>query len=117
MAETTSKNDKTWAMLCHLSGLSIFLGMPLGNVVLPLVIWLLKREESELVNINGKEAVNFQISMTLYLLLAGLLCLVFIGFILMPVIIIASIILVIQASIQVSEGREYHYPFSIHFIQ
>jgi len=117
MVEKKAGDERTWAMFCHLSALSLFVGLPFGNVIIPLVIWLLKRDESDLINENGKESINFQISVTIYLIVAGLLCLIAIGFIILPVILIADLVLVIKASVQVSGGEEFKYPFSIHFIQ
>ena len=56
-----SKDEKTWGMLCHIS---TFCGMiiPFGNILAPLIIWLIKKEELPFVSDQGKEVLNFQIS-------------------------------------------------------
>ena len=67
-----NKDARTWATLCHLSALLVLLGLPLGNVFGPLVAWLIKRNEHPFVDDQGKEALNFQISMTVYGIVAGM---------------------------------------------
>ena len=68
-----NQDARTWATLCHLSALLMLLGVPLGNVVGPLVVWLVKRNQYPFVDDQGKEALNFQLSVTLYWVLAGAL--------------------------------------------
>ena len=60
--------------------------------------------------------MNFQLSMLIYNLIAGLLCLVLIGFFLLAILHILNVILVIVASIQASEGKLYRYPLAIRLI-
>ena len=68
-------DERTWATLAHLTGLLFFLPIPFAHILGPLVVWLLKRSESDFVDRHGKAAVNFQITFTIYflLLLAGIL--------------------------------------------
>ena len=110
------KDEKMWGMLCHLSTFAAFIGVPFGNIIAPLIIWLIKKEESPFVDHHGKEALNFQISMTIYSIVAALLCFVFVGFILLPVVIIADIVLTIIASVRANAGEMYVYPYTIRFI-
>jgi uncharacterized Tic20 family protein len=107
----------TWGMLCHLSAFCALLGIPLGHILGPLVVWLLKKKEHPFIDEQGKESLNFQISMTIYLVVSALLCLAFIGFILFPLVAIADIVLVIIASIKASSGESYRYPLTIRFIK
>ncbi len=107
----------TWAMLCHLLGLCAFVGIPFGNIIGPLVVWLIKGKEFEFVDEQGKEALNFQISMTVYGLVAGLLCFVFIGFILLFALIIADVVFIIIASMKTNEGESYRYPYIFRLIK
>jgi uncharacterized protein len=116
MSELTPPGDRTWAILCHLSALVGFLGVPFGNIIAPLAIWLLKKQNSESVDAHGKEAVNFQISMTIYTLVAGLTCFVFVGFVLLPAALLVNLVLVIIASIKASNGEFFRYPLTIRFI-
>ena len=122
MAETTKKKEmsqqeRNWGMFAHLSALSMFIGVPFGNIIGPLLIWLIKKDEFSFVAQEGKEALNFQISITIYYIVAGILCVVFIGFILLAVLAVAQIILIITASVKASEGSGYQYPYSIKFVQ
>src|SRR5690348_2962020 len=93
------KDAQFWAMLCHLSALTMYF-TAIGGILGPLVVWLVKRNDYPIVDDQGKESVNFQISMLLYHLIAaiGFLCVVGI-----PVFIcltVANIVLVIIASVQ-----------------
>lgn len=91
MNELTPSQDRTWVILCHLTALSLFVGVPFGNVIGPLIVWLLKKNESAAVDDQGKESLNFQISMCIYTLLAGLSLFVVIGFVLLPLALIANL--------------------------
>lgn len=103
-------------MFCHLSTFAGFIGMPFGNIIGPLIIWLIKKDEWQFVDHHGKEALNFQISVTIYSIIAVFLCFVIVGFILLPIIFIADVILTIIAAIKANDGEEYVYPYTIRFI-
>ena len=112
-----AKTERNWAMFCHLSALSCFLGVPFGNVLGTLILWLVKKDELPVVDVEGKEALNFQLSMTIYTMVAFMLCFFLIGFLLVFPIIIANLVLVIVAAIKASNGEHYEYPFTIRFIK
>ena len=116
MNELSQPQDRTWIILIHLTALSLFIGLPFGNVIGPLVIWLLKKHDSAAIDAHGKEALNFQLSMTIYTLLAGLSCFFVIGIVLLPLILLANVILIIIASIKASNGEFYRYPLTIRFV-
>lgn len=109
------KEERTMAMLCHLLAFAGFI-VPLGNIIGPLVVWLIKKEESGFIDFHGKESLNFQISMTIYFIVSAILILIFIGIILLIALAIFEIIVVIVASVRANEGREYKYPLKIRFI-
>ena len=104
-------------MLCHASALIGFFVPWAGHILGPLIVWLAKRGDSPEIDIHGKESLNFQISMLIYSLIAGVLCLVLIGFVLLGILHILNLVLVIIASIQASEGKLYRYPISIRLIK
>lgn len=110
-----STDERTWAILVHASA---FVGMvfPFGHIIAPLVIWLIKRHDSPFVDANGKQAVNFQLSMTVYGLIAALLILVVIGFVLVPLVIIAWFVLVILATLRAGNDEVFEYPLTIRFV-
>lgn len=112
-----TKDDTTWATIAHLAGFVGFVGVPLGNLLGPLVVWLVKRNESGFVDEAGKEAVNFQITMTIAGLIAALLIFVVIGLLLLPVLLIVDIVFMIMAAVKTSNGEQYRYPVSIRFIK
>ena len=116
MPEMNEKQERTWAMLCHLGALAGFI-VPLGHIIAPLVIWLIKKETSPLVDDQGKESLNFQISMTIYGFVAGVLMLILIGFLLVPALLIFDIIMVILAALKANSGERYRYPITIRFIK
>lgn len=109
-------DENMWAMFCHLSAFAGYL-IPFGNIIGPLVIWLIKRDEYPMVNDQGKEALNFQISLTIYVLISLILALVVIGFMLLIAIGIFNIVMIIMASIKANEGMLFRYPLAIRFIQ
>ena len=113
----TLPNVRTWTALCHASALlGVFLHFP-GHLIPPLIIWLAKRDDSPEIDAHGKEAVNFQISMLIYNVIAAVFCLVLIGFAFLAVLWVLNAVLVIVASIQASDGKFYRYPITIRFIQ
>lgn len=109
-------SNNNWAMLCHLSALAMFV-FPLGNVLGPLIIWLLKKEEMPMVDREGKEAINFQITVSILALVAGLLTFILIGLPLLVLIGIGNLVFIILASLEASNGRPYTYPFSWRIIK
>ena len=111
------KEARLWGMLCHLAALSGFLGLPFGHVLGPLVVWLIKRHEIPFVDGQGKESLNFQISMTIYGLLALPLVLVVVGVFLLIGLGIFNLVMVILASVRANDGRPYRYPLTIRFIR
>jgi uncharacterized Tic20 family protein len=115
MAKMDQRQERTWGMFCHLSALAAFV-FPLGNIFGPLIIWLVKKDESPFVDDQGKESLNFQISFTIYCIFAAILAVIFIGIILLIALGIAFLILVILAAIKANEGEEFRYPFTIRLI-
>ena len=113
--KVTNKDEKMWAMLCHLSALAAFI-FPFGNVIAPLVIWILKKEEFPHVDDQGKEALNFQISMTIYFIVGALLIFVAIGIVVLPILGIFWLIMIVIASIKANDGEKYRYPFTIRLV-
>jgi uncharacterized Tic20 family protein len=114
---TSSSNVRTWTVLCHASALVGFFVPWAGHILGPLIVWLAKRGDSPEIDEHGKESLNFQISMLIYNLIAGVLCLVLIGFVILGILHILNLVLVIVASIQASEGKFYRYPITIRLIK
>lgn len=111
------RDIRQWAMICHLIALSGLAGNGIGFLVGPLVVWLVKKEDHPFIDKQGKEAVNFQITMFIVLFLSAILCLVLIGFVLLIIVALLMTIFPIVAAIKVNRGEEYRYPFTIRFIK
>ncbi len=109
-AADVPKDQRTMGMLCHL--LAIFTGF-LG----PLVIWLIKKDEMPFVNDQGKEALNFQITMFLAFMVSFILIFVIIGLLLLPLLMVANLVLSIIAAMKANEGVHYRYPFALRLIK
>lgn len=103
-------------MFGHLSALC-GLFIPFANIVAPLILWQIKKEELPFASAQAKEAVNFQIAVTIYAAIAGLLCVILIGFLLLPIVIIADIVLIIMAAIKANEGTAYRYPWTFRLLK
>jgi hypothetical protein len=116
MVEHDEKQARNWGMFCHLAALTIWLGIPFGNIIGPLLIWLIKKDELPIVEREGKESLNFQITMSIYIIIAAILCIVLIGIPILIGLVVAQIALVIIAAVKVSNGEAYRYPFTLRFI-
>jgi uncharacterized Tic20 family protein len=103
------KEERMWAMIAHFSAYSGHI-IPFGHIIGPMIIWLLKKDQFPFVADQGKEALNAQISFTIYFIAAGILCYFCIGFFVLPVVWLADIILVVIAGIKANEGIKYRYP-------
>jgi hypothetical protein len=113
----TGKEEQNWAMYCHLAALIGFI-IPLGNVLGPLVVWLMKKDVMPQVDIHGKESLNFQITVTLAAIVCVVLMVIFIGFLLLPVVALGALVLTIMAAVKVSNGElGYRYPFALRLIK
>jgi uncharacterized Tic20 family protein len=114
---TDDKQVRIWGMLCHATALIGIIGIPLGNIAGPLIIWLLKKNTNTFIDQQGKESLNFQLSMTIYALFGALLFLMKMGMFLLLLIAGINFILVVIASINALNGGSYIYPYKIQFIK
>jgi uncharacterized protein len=105
-----STDDRNIALLVHL-------GTLFGVFLVPLIVWLVKKDESEFVAEHAKESLNFQISLILYIMASAILVFIIIGIFLLFAIIILSLVTVILASVAASKGEMYKYPLCIRFIK
>jgi hypothetical protein len=116
IAEEVSAEQRQWAFFAHLSALSGFI-IPFGNLLGPLIIWQVKKNEMPFVDDQGKEAVNFQITVSIAVIACFLLFLVLIGFLLLPLVGIAALVLTIIAAVRANNGEAYRYPFALRLIK
>jgi uncharacterized Tic20 family protein len=111
-----NKDARMWAMLAHISTFSGYV-IPFGWLLGPLVVWLIKKEEYPFVDDQGKEALNFQISVFIYAMVCAVLSLVIIGIFMLIGLLIFSIVVTIIAAIKANGGEAYRYPLCIRFIK
>jgi uncharacterized Tic20 family protein len=105
-----TEEEKTLALLSHILCF-------VGGFLAPLIIWLLKKDQSAYVAEHAQESLNFQISIMIYSFIAGLLCFVLIGFVLLPAIGVFMLVVVILATIKAYNGEMYRYPLTLRLIK
>jgi uncharacterized Tic20 family protein len=104
-----SNDEKNIATITHLAG-------TLFSIIPALIVWVLKKEDSEYIAMQAKEALNFQITVLVAQLIAGILVWILIGFLLLPIIWLVNIVLCIIAAISTSKGESYRYPICLRLI-
>jgi uncharacterized Tic20 family protein len=145
LLEDHNQEARTWGMLCHLSALLglllMFVGIPFASLVLPLIIWKVKKDNHPFIDAQGKESLNFQISMTLYSIVAGIIS-IFLFFVtcgivissnsranndffslmviaflfLFSLILVFQLVCIIFAAVKAYKGEFYRYPFTLRFL-
>ena len=103
-------------MLCHLSSLTGYV-FPFSHVVVPLVIWMLKRGQVAGVDSAGRESLNFQLTMTLFVLIGLMLSLLVIGLVLLFATVVFHFCMTIHAARRAQRGEEFRYPLNIRMIK
>jgi uncharacterized protein len=116
VTDVPTQDERTWGMLAHLTAFSGFL-IPLGNIIAPLVVWLVKRDQSQFIADQGKESLNFNISVLLAGCVCGALVFVLIGILLGVALFFYWLAMTIVAGIKASEGVRYRYPFTLRLIK
>jgi uncharacterized Tic20 family protein len=109
MADNIDANDKNIAVLTHIGG--IFFGF-----IPALIVWLLKKDDNAYIGEQAREALNFQITMIIAYMVAWILAWILIGFLLLPILWVANLVLCIVAATKVSKGEDYQYPFALRLI-
>ena len=105
-----TSDDRVIAMASHA-------GVYFGGFLVPLIIYLIKKDESEYIASHSRESLNFQISLMIYMLVSFILAFVVIGFFMIIALGIFSIVVTIIASIKSYEGKHYSYPMCIRFLK
>lgn len=107
---SATSDEKTLGIVMHILCL---VGFPILG---PLVIWLIKKDQSSYLDRQGRELLNFQISYFVYALVSFVLCFVFIGIPLLVIVGLASIVLTIIGIVKAAEGNIYRFPFTIRLL-
>lgn len=107
---------RLWGMFCHLFALGGYI-FPLGNLIGPLIAWLAKKNDFPFVDDQGKESLNFQITMLIAAACATVLMCAGIGSFLLIAVGIFDIVFIIVASVHANDGKTYRYPFCLRLIK
>jgi uncharacterized protein len=111
-----AKDDRLWGTLAHLSG---FIGyvFPMGHLLGPLAVYLFQKDRSAFAASQAKEALNFQISVTIYLVICLILSLAFIGVPMLIALLLFKVICMILAAMRANSGVAYRYPFTLRLVR
>jgi uncharacterized protein len=109
-------DEQNMAMLCHLIAFS-GVAFPLGHVLGPLILWLIKKDSMPLVDLHGKESLNFQITVSIAAAICFATSFLVVPLLALVVILISAIILTIIASVKASNGEFYRYPLTIRLLK
>lgn len=115
-ANGINAEEKQWGMFAHLAALAGIV-IPLGNLLGPLIVWLVKKDTMPFVADQGREALNFNITVFIAAFVSGILTLVLIGFLLLIFVGIAWLVLTILAALAANKGEAYRYPFTLRLIK
>ena len=112
----SERDERMFATFAHLSFLAGFV-IPLGNVIAPLVIWLTQRDKSAFVDDHAKEALNFQITVTILGVGGILLTFLIIGVPILILLGLAALAFCIIGAMKANKGEMYEYPFNLRIIK
>lgn len=108
--------ERTWAMLGHLSAFAALVLPAFGNVIGPLVVWLIKKDSMPFAADQAKEALNFNITFSILAIVCGALIFLLIGIPLFVALVVAWFILTIIAAVKANAGVAYRYPFCLRLV-
>ena len=115
VAGALDDDARLWGMFCHLTALLGYV-LPFGHLIGPLVVWLAKREQVPFADQQGREAINFQLSVTLYTVVALIACFVFIGFLLLFALVVFHVAMTLYAALRAQQGDCVRYPLTLRVI-
>lgn len=108
-------SDKQWALIAHLGTLAGYI-IPLGNIIVPLVVYVSKKDESDFVREHARESLNFQITFTLLVIVAVITIILMVGILFLIILPIVNLIFIIMAAMAIDKGEFYKYPLTINFV-
>ena len=111
-----TQDERPWVLGSHI-GTLLGYAIALGSFLVPLFIWLAKKDQSEVIAEHAKASLNFQISMAIYLIGAAVLAFTVISIPFLFIIPLVNLICVILATIEADKGNLYNYPFTIKFVK
>lgn len=109
-------DERSYSMWMHIAQFSGFI-FPFGSIVVPLIMWAAKKQESKVVDETGKHILNFQISLMILVVISFALIIFLVGILMLIGIQIFEVIVIIIAAIKARDGLPYRYPLTIEFIK
>lgn len=113
---TPSAEERQWGMIAHLAALAGFV-IPFGNLIGPLIVWQMKKDAMPFVDDQGKESLNFQITVTIAAIVCFVLFVILIGMLLLPLVGLAALVLTVIAAVKANAGEAYRYPVALRLIK
>lgn len=107
---------RMWATFVHLGIVAGWI-IPLATILVPLIIWLVQKDKSAFVDRHGRAALNFQLTMIIGFVIAGILTLIYIGVFLIAALAVLDLVFSILAAVAANKGEEYKYPFSLELVK
>lgn len=117
MSEPPTPEARQWAMFCHLGGFAGLTGIPGAGLLVPFILWQMKKEQHPFIDDQGKEAMNFQICMLIVIVVTFALMCVGIGVFIFPIVALVGIVMPILAALKANEGVVYRYPYIFRLIK
>lgn len=114
-APAIERDERNIALVAHLGTLAGYL-VGFGHILVPLVIFLLKKDQSDFIRRNALESLNFQISMTIWFLISAVLTVVLIGIPMLIVLGIIDLVCIVLATLRASDGEVYRYPLTLRLV-
>ena len=114
--ESFSPDDRNWCMFIHLSQFCNYV-VPIGGLIVPLILWVMKKDESAIIDLHGKIVLNWII--TEFILAIGFVILSFIiiGIPLLLALLVLGFVFPILGAVKAQNGETWPYPFSFEFIK
>lgn len=109
------KEIRQWCMFLHLAQYAGYV-IPLGGIIVPVVMWQMKKDEAPAIDAHGRMIVNALISYTIYLALAFVLMFVLIGFLLAPLLGLCALVFPIIGALKANDGELWRYPGVLSFL-
>ncbi len=105
----STQEERTLALLCHLGGI-------IGGFLVPLIIWLIKKDQSRFLDDQAKEALNFQLTVLIASVISAASVFVFIGIVLFPAVMVLNIVFCVLGGTAANQGKLYRYPLTLRMI-
>jgi len=117
VTNTASASERNWAVAAHLSPLLGLAVWAIGTLLGPLIVWLIKKDEMPFLNDQGREALNFQITVFLAGLVFSAMIFLGVGVLLLFALSIFDLVFMIIGAVKASEGVAYRYPINLRLVK